>query len=46
MIMEECQPCQEIDSERYDLYFEQLEQEMIKKVKEIDLLKDSVRKER
>lgn len=46
MILEECQPCQEINSKRYDLFFDQLELEMKNKVKEIDLLKDSVRKER
>ena len=46
MVLEECQPCQELDTDRYDLFFDELEQEMKSKVKEIDLLKDSVRKER
>ena len=46
LIQEECEPCAEIDAARYDLFFEELEQEMKNKVKEIDELKDSVRKER
>ena len=45
LILEECQPCPEINS-RYDLFFEELEQEMKSKVKEIDIMKNSVRKER
>lgn len=45
-MQEECEPCAEIDSVRYDLFFEELEYEMKNKVKEIDELKDSVRKER
>ena len=36
----------EVDSVRYDQFFEELEQDMKAKVKEIDQLKDSVRKER
>lgn len=45
-LLEDCQPCPEIDSDKYDLFFDQLEQEMHLKVKEIDQLKDSVRRER
>lgn len=45
-LIEDCQPCPEIDSDRYELFFDQLETEMKNKIKEIDLLKDSVRKER
>lgn len=44
-MLEECEPCQEIN-DKYDIFFEELEQEMKSKVKEIDQLKDSVRKER
>lgn len=45
-IQEECEPCEETNSVRYDEFFEQLEEEMKNKVKDIDELKDSVRKER
>ena len=45
-LQEECRPCVEHDSDKYDLFFENLETEMKNKVKEIDQLKDSVRKER
>lgn len=44
-MLEECEPCQEINW-KYDGFFEDLEREMKNKVKEIDQLKDSVRKER
>lgn len=45
-MLEDCQPCQEINPQRYDQFFDLLEEEMVSKVKEIDQLKDSVRKER
>jgi DNA polymerase sigma len=45
-MQEECEPCQETNPLRYDQFFELLEVEMENKVKEIDQLKDSVRKER
>lgn len=45
-MMDDCEPCEEIDVVRYDQYFEELGEEMRAKVKEIDMLKDSVRKER
>ena len=45
-MQEECEPCEETNTARYELFFEQLEEEMKNKVKEIDQLKDSVRKER
>ena len=45
-MMEDCQQCEETNSERYEEFFVQLEQEMVRKVKEIDQLKDSVHKER
>ena len=44
-MLEECEPCQEINW-KYDAFFEELEMEMKNKVREIDQLKDSVRKER
>ena len=44
-MLEECEPCQEINW-KYDGFFEDLEKEMKNKVREIDQLKDSVRKER
>jgi len=34
-MLEECEPCQEIN-DKYDIFFEELEQEMKSKVKEID----------
>ena len=43
---DDCQPCEIIDDDRYDLFFDKLENEMKNKVKEIINLKDSVRKER
>ena len=45
-MMDDCDPCPEIDDARYDQFFEELGEEMRAKVKEIDMLKDSVRKER
>lgn len=45
-LMDDCEPCPEIDDVRYDQFFEELGEEMRAKVKEIDMLKDSVRKER
>ena len=45
-MLEDCQPRPDIVPEKYDEYFELLEQEMRNKIKEIDQLKDSVRKER
>ena len=45
-MLEDCEPCEEIDSQRYEQFFDKLEEEMKNKVKEIDQLKDSVRKER
>jgi DNA polymerase sigma len=45
-MLEDCQPCLEINPQRYDKFFDLLENEMKNKVKEIDQLKDSVRKER
>jgi len=45
-MMDDCEPCREIDDTRYDQYFEELGLEMRNKVKQIDQLKDSVRRER
>lgn len=45
-MQEECEPCEETNPIRCDQFFELLEEEMENKVKEIDQLKDSVRKER
>lgn len=43
---DDCEPCQEENEERFLRYFEELGQEMLNKVKDIDRLKDSVRRER
>ncbi len=43
----ECEePCEEFDSDRYERFFSELDKEMYLKIKEIDQLKDSVRRER
>jgi len=35
-MMDDCEPCREIDDARYDQYFEELGLEMRNKVKQID----------
>lgn len=45
-MQDDCEPCPEIDEASYELFFEELSHEMKNKVKKIDQLKDSVRKER
>lgn len=45
-IRDDCEPCAEENEERFHRFFEELGQEMLNKIKEIDTLKDSVRRER
>ena len=45
-LKEDCEPCAEDNEERSHRFFEELGEQMMAKVKEIDMLKDSVRRER